>query len=104
MSEVKLIITQLNDAPRLFIDGQEAKGIVAIDYKYVTSEGDKFSGVHRYTIKYFDDLNKEQFNQDPTIKTITVQKMNSEEESKFVELSQPKSKSFWSFLKWMWRY
>lgn len=75
MSEVKLIINQLNDAPRLFIDGQEAKGIVAIDYKYVTSGGKEQLGVHHYTISYVDDLDTERFNADPTIKTITVKKL-----------------------------
>ena len=77
MSEVKLIINQLNDAPRLFIDGQEAKGIVSIDYKYV-SDTDVL-GAHHYTIKYFDDLDKDKFKQDPTIKTIDVQRVSADE-------------------------
>lgn len=73
MSEVKLIINQLNDAPHLFIDGQEVKGIVSIDYKYVSNTD--VPGAHQYTIKYFDDLDKDKFKQDPTIKTIAVQRV-----------------------------
>ena len=78
MNKVKLIINKLNDAPGLFIDGQEVKGIVSIDYKYVTaSDG---LGTHRYTISYFDDLDKESFDNDPTIKTITVKKIHDDEQ------------------------
>lgn len=85
MSEVKLIINKLNDAPRLFIDGQEAKGIVSIDYKYVTSGGKEQLGAHHYAISYVDDLDVERFNADPTIKTITVKKLY-EDKSNYEQL------------------
>lgn len=70
----KIIINKLNDVPQIFIDGKEVKGIISISYKYHTSEVDK-SGIHHYTIKYLDDVDMKRHKEDPTIKTITVEKV-----------------------------
>lgn len=50
---VELVIGDLSNPPKLIINGVDSSlGIVSIDYRYLTNDGDG-NGVHYYIVKYY---------------------------------------------------
>lgn len=51
-TEIKLIIDDVHNVPKLYINNKLKEHIVSVEYRYITDN--EQPGTHRYTITYLD--------------------------------------------------
>ncbi|KGR74886.1 hypothetical protein [Ureibacillus sinduriensis] len=65
-NEIEIIMTNVNEPPKIKLNGKEIKGIVELDYKYVTKSAEP--GYHNFTVKYCDKESN-------TVRTVSANKI-----------------------------
>lgn len=66
-SQIEITMTNPNEPPKIKLNGKDIEGIISLDYKYETLDGNS-QGQHNFTVKYCDK-------DDMTIRTISVSKI-----------------------------
>lgn len=65
-NEIEVIMTDVNEPPKIKLNGKVIKGIMELDYKYVTKSSKQ--GYHNFTVKYCDKETR-------TIRTVSANKI-----------------------------
>lgn len=66
-NEIEVIMSSVNEAPKIKVNVKEISGIIILDYKYVTSDL-KSKGYHNFTVRYCDKETN-------TIRTVSANKI-----------------------------
>lgn len=53
-NEIEIVMADVNEPPKIKLNGKEIEGIIELDYKYVTKQSDREPGYHNFTVKYCD--------------------------------------------------
>lgn len=52
-NEIEIVMSSVNNPPKIKLNGEDIEGIINFDYEYVTSGCDS-KGYHNFTVQYAD--------------------------------------------------
>lgn len=67
-NEIEIIMTNVNEPPKIKLNGKEIEDIVTLEYMYVSKESEYSNGVHNFMVQYYDKETK-------TIRTVSANRI-----------------------------